>query len=222
MTASNPGMPPIHADAHLSLLRVDDVQVAHGPALHTLSLTLQAGECVCLQGPSGSGKTRLLRLLADLDEGPGDVYLRGVHRREIAAPLWRRQVVYHSAEPGWWETSLRAHFSVAQLPLVQDLMQRLALAADRLDLEIAQLSTGERQRAALIRSLSVDPQVLLLDEPTSALDQANVERVEALLRERLRAGMAILLVTHAEAQSQRLAQRRIMIGDSGCVAVSPV
>jgi ABC-type multidrug transport system ATPase subunit len=83
----------------------------------------------------------------------------------------------------------------------------LGLAPALLDTEIERLSTGERQRLALVRSLARRPRVLLLDEPTGALDPDGVARVEALLREQLAAGMAILVVTHAGEQARRLAQR---------------
>ncbi|MFS2020822.1 ATP-binding cassette domain-containing protein, partial [Massilia sp. CT11-108] len=83
----------------------------------------------------------------------------------------------------------------------------LGLSPALLDTEIERLSTGERQRLALVRSLARRPRVLLLDEPTAALDPDAVARVEALLRARLAAGMAILIVTHAGEQARRLAQR---------------
>jgi ABC-type phosphate transport system ATPase subunit len=76
-----------------------------------------------------------------------------------------------------------------------------------LDTEIERLSTGERQRLALVRSLARRPRVLLLDEPTAALDPDAVARVEALLRDFLARGLAILIVTHSAEQARRLAQR---------------
>ena len=64
-----------------------------------------------------------------------------------------------------------------------------------------------------MRLLRLAPRVLLLDEPPAALDEAAAARVEAMLAERLAAGVAILLVTHDDAQAARLAGRRLRIAD---------
>lgn len=176
-----------------------------------ISFDVGAAECVVVAGRSGSGKTRLLRLVADLDEGGGEVCLDGISRSAFSAPAWRSQVVYQSAEPAWWKQSILAHFTQAEHEPAVSLAGRLALSPDRLNADISQLSTGERQRAALIRSLLKNPKVLLLDEPTSALDPENVGRVEMLLSERLRAGMALLLITHSQEQAARLSGRTIEV-----------
>ena len=70
---------------------------------------------------------------------------------------------------------------------------------------MARLSTGERQRLALLRGLAGAPRVLLLDEPTAALDPAATEAVETILRTRLDAGIILLLVSHSADQVARLA-----------------
>jgi ABC-type lipoprotein export system ATPase subunit len=66
------------------------------------------------------------------------------------------------------------------------------------------LSTGEKQRLALIRALVLEPPLLLLDEPTGPLDPETTGEVEAVLTERLKAGCAIILVTHDPRQAERL------------------
>ena len=125
-------------------------------------------------------------------------------------------MVYHAAEPAWWELTAAAHFSAEQGACVQGLLPLLNLSPALLDSDITRLSTGERQRLALIRSLACQPQVLLLDEPTSALDPASTLAVEQLLRSRLEAGLAIVLVTHSEALAGRLGQRCLHM-DKGCL-----
>jgi len=177
--------------------------------LAPFDLSLEAGECVALSGPSGSGKTLSLRALADLDPGPGAVTLDGVDREAIPAPAWRRQVAYVAAEPGWWAERAGAHFVDAEA--AGALMPMLGLAPKILDQAVSVLSTGERQRLALARALVIAPRVLLLDEPTGGLDAEATEAVERVLRGRLGAGTAILLVSHDRAQAQRLADRRLEI-----------
>ncbi|WP_290970003.1 ATP-binding cassette domain-containing protein [Herbaspirillum sp.] len=181
------------------------------PVVAPVSFSVVAGQCLSVSGRSGAGKTRLLRLVADLDEGGGDVMLDGVSRSAFSAPDWRRQVLYQSAEPAWWRPSVAAHFEPEELELATQLADRLALPAGRLEADISQLSTGERQRAALIRSLAKRPKALLLDEPTSALDADNARRVEALLLDCMNDGLALVLVTHSQEQAARLAGSAILI-----------
>ncbi|KQY16284.1 ATP-binding protein [Massilia sp. Root133] len=168
---------------------------------------VHAGECIAIQGPSGAGKSVLLRMLADLDPHDGDALLDGRPASSMSAPDWRAAVVYQAAEPAWWEATAGAHFANAGREFMDATLAALGLAPALLDTEIERLSTGERQRLALVRSLARRPRVLLLDEPTGALDPDGVARVEALLRNQLAAGMAILVVTHAGEQARRLAQR---------------
>jgi ABC-type iron transport system FetAB ATPase subunit len=182
------------------------------------SFALHAGECVAVQGPSGAGKSVLLRMLADLDPHEGDAVLDGQPSGTMAAPAWRARVVYQAAEPAWWEASAGAHFAPQQRGFVREAMAALGLPQALLEADIDRLSTGERQRLALVRSLAGAPRVLLLDEPTAALDPDGVARVEALLRARLEAGMAMLVVTHAGEQARRLA-RRIFRMDGGRLTI---
>jgi ABC-type iron transport system FetAB ATPase subunit len=170
-------------------------------------LELAAGECLAITGPSGSGKSLCLRMIADLDTNEGEVLLDGAKRRGFSAPTWRRNVVYNAAEPGWWHERVCDHFRGEALEFARRMLPRLALAAGLLDSDVVRLSTGERQRMALIRALALQSPVLLLDEPTGALDQDSTGLVEALLRERLAAGTTILMVTHSAAQAERLARR---------------
>lgn len=76
-----------------------------------------------------------------------------------------------------------------------------------MDSLVQELSTGERQRAALARALAQAPRALLLDEPTAALDPEATARVEAELRRYLEGGAAILMVTHNPEQARRMGRR---------------
>jgi ABC-type iron transport system FetAB ATPase subunit len=176
------------------------------PGLTPVDLDIAERECIALGGPSGGGKSLLMRAIADLDPSEGEVRLDGLEREEIPAPFWRRQVVYVPAEAGWWEDRVAGHFPDPDM--AAPLMRRLDLPAEALDWEVAKLSTGEKQRLALTRALLVSPKVLLLDEPTSGLDAETATKVEALLHERLAAGVLIMIVTHDGAQAERMASRR--------------
>lgn len=173
------------------------------------SFTLAEGECVVVRGESGSGKTVLLRALADLDPSVGRVSLDGVLRDEVPAPVWRRRVRYMAAEPAWWHDRVACHF--ADWPAARPLAERLRLPAGIGEAPLARLSTGERQRLALLRALQPAPRVLLADEPTAALDAAAVSAVEELIGEMRAAGMGVLWVSHDPAQARRVACRALEV-----------
>ena len=180
---------------------------------------LAAGEALAVLGPSGAGKSLFLRALADLDENEGDIRLRGEARNAMSAPDWRRRATYVAGESGWWEDGVAGHFSdwAAAAPLAG----RLGLPAEAGRWAIARLSTGERQRLALVRALIQRPDLLLLDEPTSGLDTETERAVEEILAERLADGTAILFSTHDEAQAGRLAKRCLRFARGGAAEISP-
>jgi len=180
---------------------------------------LAAGEAMGVLGPSGVGKTLFLRAIADLDENEGNIRVMGDARAAMAAPDWRRRVTYVAAESGWWAETVSAHF--ADWGEAARLAKRLGLSSETGDWPISRLSTGERQRLALVRALVQDPDVLLLDEPTSGLDQETETEAEAILGERLKAGKAILFSTHDEGQAKRLAERCLRFSTGGRAEVAP-
>jgi putative ABC transport system ATP-binding protein len=177
-----------------------------GAAGGPFDFSVEPGTAMTITGPSGAGKSVLLRMIADLDPHEGSVTLDGVERAGVAAPDWRRRVAYLAAEPGWWHDGAAAHF--ADRAAAEALMPALALEPKLLDQPVHRLSTGERMRLALIRTLLNDPAVLLLDEPTGALDPHATILVEAILMARLRMGVSMIVVTHEVAQAERLGARR--------------
>ncbi len=176
------------------------------PGLEPVDLDLARGECIAFSGPSGAGKSILLRAIADLDPNEGEVSLDGQSREDVPAPDWRRKVVYVPAEAGWWADRVDGHFS--EPDIAAPLMERLGLTKETLGWEVARLSTGEKQRLALIRAFVGAPKVLLLDEPTSGLDPETAAKVEDMLHERREKGLAMMLVTHDAEQAARMASRR--------------
>lgn len=178
-----------------------------------LTFSLQAGELVCLSGPSGSGKTQLLRALADLDLSEGEVKLGGVLRQALPAVQWRRRVAFLPAESRWWAASVGEHFAA----LDRQQLGCLGLDAEAGNWCIERLSSGEKQRLALLRLLAGRPEVLLLDEPTANLDAANIEKVETLIAQYLQTtAAACLWVSHDRQQRERLGARCLrMTADGG-------
>ena len=177
--------------------------------LHPVSFDLADGECLAMRGPSGAGKSLLMRALSDLDPNQGEVSLDGEAREAMTAPQWRRLVTYLPAESGWWTATVGAHF--ADWRQAEPMAVALGLPAASRDWPVAQMSTGERQRLALIRALVQHPRVLLLDEPTGGLDEAARTAVEQMVVAELAQGAAALWVTHDAAQARRLARRCLFI-----------
>lgn len=183
----------------------------HSRIAGPFDIAFASGMCVSITGASGSGKSLFLRMLADLDPCQGTVTLDGVSRANMSAPAWRRRVVYVAAESGWWRDQVAAHFT--DLAAARTLADRLLLKPELLEGPVLRLSSGERQRLALIRSLLLASPVLLLDEPTGALDEAATAAVEVVLRERLAEGTVIVIVSHDRAQAMRLAVRHFVMRD---------
>jgi phosphate-transporting ATPase len=120
----------------------------------------------------------------------------------MPAPAWRRKVCYLATESGWWAERVADHF--AGWEAIADRLDALGLPAECRDWPISRLSTGERQRLALLRTLAVGPMVLLLDEPTGALDPEATAAVEALVAKLYQEGVGVIWVTHDPEQAERL------------------
>ncbi len=192
------------------MLRVEQLQVA---ALPPLSFEVADRECLAVEGASGAGKTLLLRAIADLDPAPGQVFVDGAERNEMPAYEWRRRVRYCAAEPQWWTETPRSCFPEPSTRLDR-LMQSLDVEAELLDRPVSALSTGERQRLALVRALIDEPRVLLLDEPTSALPPQAAALAEELIKFHMLSGRSVVLVSHDRAQVERLAHTRLLLSKS--------
>jgi ABC-type iron transport system FetAB ATPase subunit len=169
-----------------------------------VNLDLARGESLALHGPSGAGKSLLLRAIADLDPNDGEIFLDGKPRNSFKPADWRRQVMLVPAESQWWADRVRPHAAEWDTAM----LRVLGFDATVLDWETGRLSSGERQRLALVRALSLRPLVLLLDEVTANLDDSNTRHVEQLLYDyQSETDAAMLWVSHDPAQRSRIARR---------------
>lgn len=196
----------------LQMLRARGLQ---SPLRGPYDLDVESGTIVGISGASGSGKTLLLRMLADLDPSTGEVTLAGRNRDGVPAPKWRSWVTYVAAEPAFWADSVREHFATGAD--VEERFRELGLDVALLDAPVTSLSTGERQRVALVRALVQSPRILLLDEPTSGLDAVSATRVEDVLSRYVANGMGLLVVSHDEQQLRRLGARVLRMNAQGAL-----
>lgn len=191
--------------------------------LEPVDLVLAPAELVFVSGPSGSGKSLLLRAIADLDPHEGEARIDDMPRSTMPAPEWRRRVGLLPAESHWWEDGVGDHFraqrgvepdqdSTPERTALSDLLARLGFGPEVLGWSVARLSTGERQRLALARLLTNEPDVLLLDEATANLDPPNRDRVESIVQDyRRERKAAVLWVSHDPEQRRRLDGQRLII-----------
>jgi ABC-type iron transport system FetAB ATPase subunit len=182
-------------------LRIENLS---GAVFGPIDLTVEAGACVGLFGSSGAGKTMLLRAVADLDPHAGLVALGDRAAETFDPPDWRRRVGLLAAESAWWGATVGEHFSNGAAPALGE----LGFGDEVMAWSVERLSTGERQRLALLRLLAGEPEALLLDEPTANLDPENAAAVEALVAS-YRAGRAapVIWVAHDRGQLRRVADR---------------
>ena len=160
-----------------------------------ITLVLPVGSVGGVSGASGSGKSLFFRGIADLLDSSGHVFWRGQRCADIPAPQWRQRVGLLPANPVWWYDRVGEHFRGN----VSERLSRLGFDEDVLKWDVARLSSGEKQRLALVRLLDREPECLLLDEPTANLDSGSADKVLALIQSYLleqKAVRSILLVSH--------------------------
>lgn len=177
------------------------------------NLDLAAGQVIAVSGESGSGKSLLLRAIADLEQHEGEVFLDGESYLEFSGPAWRGKVMYLPAESQWWHETVCEHFLYE--PPAAELIE-FGFSTEVLQWEISRLSSGEKQRLAILRMLLNQPEVMLLDEPTASLDPQNITRIEDLLKNYLQKNSAAAIwVSHDPLQIERVADQHVQILPGG-------
>jgi putative ABC transport system ATP-binding protein len=198
--------------------------------LHTVDLSIPAGQFVAVVGPSGSGKSTLLSLVAGLDAPTtGEIRLNGESINQLSEDELAR---LRGAKVGFifqsfhLIPSLTAYENIL-VPLEIRRMPEARSRAQKLLDEIglherghhypAQLSGGEQQRVAIARAFSNDPAILLADEPTGNLDSRNGAHVfELLIKLNRERGTTLVLVTHDRALAEQ-ADRMISLHEGRIV-----
>lgn len=179
--------------------------------LGPFDLSVQANECLVLSGPSGAGKSLMLRAIADLDPNEGNIYLDQRERNSFTPTDWRKNVALLPTESAWWYETVGEHFTQIE-PI---LFAKLGFDSTILKRTINGLSTGERQRLALLRLLVNKPSVLLLDEITANLDNDNVHDIEELISHyQQQQQAAVIWISHNKEQISRIADQYFVIKNS--------
>ncbi|MFT8311079.1 MAG: ATP-binding cassette domain-containing protein [Sporolactobacillus sp.] len=188
--------------------------------LNDVSVSIDAGDFLSIVGPSGSGKSTFLKLCCHLiSPTDGAISFKGKNLNDYNPMELRKQIAYCFQMPYLFgdqvEENLEFPFVVRNVPFDQERADELFsifhMSGDYLHKEVKNLSGGEKQRIALIRSLLFKPEILLLDEVTSALDTANTEIVEQAVKSLNQKGTTILWITHNTEQSRKHANKLLTI-----------
>lgn len=212
-----------------TLIKVEGLHKIFGElhALNGVSEEIKKGEVVVIVGPSGSGKSTFLRSL-NLLEVPsrGHVYFEGVditdknvdinkHRQKMGMVFQHFNLFPHK--------TILQNITLAPIKLLgqktEDAQKRAMELLELVGLQEkanaypSQLSGGQKQRIAIIRSLAMDPEVMLFDEPTSALDPEMVGEVLELMKQLAKDGMTMVVVTHEMGFAKEVASRVIFMDE---------
>jgi len=214
------------------MLEVRNLRVRYGlaPALWDVSLTIGAGELVCIVGPNGAGKTTLINALAGLQLATADALsidgrdLRALAPHRFCAAgialvpegrrLFVRMTVRENLEIGSYVPAARRERS-RTLEYVCTLFPAVR---DKLDAPAGALSGGQQQMVAIGRALMARPRLLLLDEPSLGLSPAMVLAMFGAIRDVHAAGTAVLLVEQNVVMALDLAQRAYLLEEGRIAA----
>lgn len=212
-----------------TLIKVEDLHKIFGElhAINGVSEEIKKGEVVVIVGPSGSGKSTFLRSLNLLEEPDrGHVYFEDVditdkkvdinkHRQKMGMVFQHFNLFPHK--------TILDNITMAPIKLLgkskEEAEKRAMELLELVGLEAkakaypSQLSGGQKQRIAIVRSLAMNPEVMLFDEPTSALDPEMVGEVLELMKRLAQDGMTMVVVTHEMGFAKEVATRVIFMDE---------
>jgi ABC-type polar amino acid transport system ATPase subunit len=220
------------AEENKTLIRVVNLKKDFGSnhVLRGINYEIHKGEKIVLVGPSGCGKSTFLRCMNMLEEPTsGEVWLDDVQvngpKTDINKIRQRMGMVFQHFNL-FHNLTIMDNITLApvKLGLMKEeearekalmLLRRVNLE-DKADAYPHSLSGGMQQRIAIVRSLEMNPEVMLFDEPTSALDPEMVGEVLDVMTELAEEGMTMVVVTHEMAFAKKVANRVLFI-DEGII-----
>lgn len=209
------------------LFEIKDLQKKFGSltVFDGLNETICKGDVVVIIGPSGGGKSTFIRCLNLLEQPTaGKIYFEGEditakgfdvnrHRQKVGMVfqqfnLFNNMNVMHNLTAA--PTRIKGMDKEQAEAKALQLLGRVGLA-DRADAYPSQLSGGQKQRIAIVRSLMMDPEVMLFDEPTSALDPEMIGEVLDVMKDLAESGMTMIVVTHEMRFAREVSSRTIFL-----------
>lgn len=215
------------------MIEVKNLKISFGDlhVIKDLSINIEKGEKIVVIGPSGSGKSTFLRCLNRLETPTGGHIL--FDSIDMADPKADLDKCRQKMGMVFQHFNLFPHLTVLEnitlapvsLKLktkaqaeehAMKLLERVGLQ-DKANVYPSTLSGGQKQRIAIVRSLAMDPEVILFDEPTSALDPEMVGEVLNVIKDLANEGMTMAIVTHEMGFAREVADRVIFM-DGGYIA----
>ena len=206
-------------------------------ALDGVTADINKGDVMVVIGPSGSGKSTFLRSLNLLEEPTdGEIIFNGVDitkkkYKDASGKTVKLDIDGLRQKMGmvFQHFNLFPHMTILDnmtlAPMkvkgvskeeaekkAMELLKRIGLS-DKADAYPSQLSGGQKQRIAIVRSLAMNPDIILFDEPTSALDPEMVGEVLSVMKELAEDGMTMVVVTHEMGFAREVANRVMFIND---------
>lgn len=211
------------------MIYVKDLAKSFGDnhVIKNINMHITPGEKVVIVGPSGSGKSTFLRCLNLLEQPTGgSITFDG---QEITAPGVDVNKIRRRMGMVFQHFNLFANLTVKENIMLAPVQLKLKTKAEaeaeamrllklvnleeKADSYPSQLSGGQKQRIAIVRSLAMDPEVMLFDEPTSALDPEMVGEVLELMKKLADDGMTMVVVTHEMGFAREVASRVVFMAD---------
>lgn len=211
-----------------TLLKIENLKKSFGQleVLNGISTEIHKGEVVVMIGPSGSGKSTFLRCM-NLLEHPtaGSIVFDGIDI--VSADEKTKNRVRSEMGMVFQHFNLFPHLTILDnITLAPKLVRGVSAAdAEKKAMELLgvvglqdkakaypqQLSGGQKQRVAIVRSLAMEPKVMLFDEPTSALDPEMVGEVLDVMKDLAKNGMTMVVVTHEMRFARDVASRVLFL-----------
>ena len=196
--------------------------------LQDVNTVIRKGDVIAVIGPSGTGKSTFLRLINGLEEATGgEILLDG---ENILAEGYDKSQLRRRIGMVFQSFNLFSHLNIAENVMLgpckvrgvsrqeayeraKELLQSVGLY-DKLTAYPDEVSGGQKQRAAIARTLAMDPDMILFDEPTSALDPAMVGEVKSVIFSLAKQGMTMMIVSH-DMEFARTVSNRVFYMDQG-------
>ena len=215
------------------MLTVTDLNVYHGSSqtLKNLSLTLEAGEVLCLLGRNGAGKTTTLKaIMGLLPARSGSIRLDGQELTALAAhEVPKRGIGYvPQGRRLFAELTVRENLEIGLMArntgkaVLEDALKLFPRLGERFGQIAGTLSGGEQQMLAMARALCIDPQLILLDEPTEGLQPSMIATIRDVILQLRARGKAILLVEQRVEAVLSIADRVCFVENGRVQSTLPV
>lgn len=196
--------------------------------LKGITTTINKGEVIAVIGPSGSGKSTFLRCLNLLEtHNEGSVKIEGTDIEQLEIHLRKKVGMVFQHFNLFPHLTVLENITFAPQQVLKkgkneaekDALKLLNVVglSDKANAYPAKLSGGQKQRVAIARALAMKPEIMLFDEPTSALDPEMVKEVLQVMKNLVKTGMTMVIVTHEMGFAKEVADRVLFMDDGKLV-----